>query len=54
MCGKRGESVQHIIGECKKLAQKEYKRSHDNVAKKIHWELCKKKCIRTQGKMVWT
>ena len=42
MCRKRGESVQHIISECEKLAQKEYKRRHDNVAKKIHWELCKK------------
>ena len=42
MCVKRGESVQHIISECEKLAQKEYKRRHDNVAKKIHWELCKK------------
>ena len=42
MCGKRGESTQHIISECEKLAQKEYKRRHDNVAKRIHWELCKK------------
>ena len=42
MCGKREESVQHIINECEKLAQKQYKRRHDNVAKKIHWELCKK------------
>ena len=45
MCGKRGESVQHIISECEKLAQKEYKRRHDNVAKKIHWELCKKNAL---------
>ena len=42
-CGKRGESLQHIISECEKLAQKEYKRCHGNVAKKIHLELCKKK-----------
>ena len=45
MCGKRGESVQHIISECEKLAQKEYKRRHDNVAKRIHWELCKKHAL---------
>ena len=25
MCGERGETVQHIICECKKLAQREYK-----------------------------
>ena len=33
MCGKKGESVQHIISECEKLAQKEYRRPHDNAAK---------------------
>ena len=27
MCGERGETVQHIICECKKLAQREYKRT---------------------------
>ena len=42
MCGKCGESVQHIVSGCEKLAQKEYKRRHDNVAKKIHWDLCKR------------
>ena len=39
---KRGESVQHLVSGCEKLAQKEYKRLHDNVAKKVHWDLCKK------------
>ena len=34
--GKKGESVQHITSECEKLAQKVYKRRHDNVAKKVH------------------
>ena len=38
----KGESVQHITSRCKKLAQKEYKRRHDNVAKKVHWDICKK------------
>ena len=42
MCGERGETVQHIIYECKKLAQREYKRRHDTVAKLIHWKLCEK------------
>ena len=27
---------------CEKLAQKEYKRRHDNVARKVHWDFCKK------------
>ena len=36
------DSVQHLVCECGKLAQKEYKRRHDNVAKKVHWDFCKK------------
>ena len=39
MCGERGEIVQHIICKCKKLAQREYKRRHDTVAKLVHWKL---------------
>ena len=34
--------MQNVISGCEKLAQKEYKRRHDNVAKKVHWDLCKK------------
>ena len=40
LCGKTGESVQHITSACEKLAQKEYKRRHGNVAKKVHWGIC--------------
>ena len=40
MCGKRNETVSHIVSECSKLAQKEYKRRHDNVARIVHWKLC--------------
>ena len=42
LCEERGETVCHIVSECKKLAQKEYKRRHDNVARLVHWHLCKK------------
>ena len=42
MCKEGDESVTHIISQCKKLAQTEYKIRHDNVAKAVHWELCKK------------
>ena len=34
--------MQHLVCGCEKLAQKEYKRRHDNVAKKVHWDFCKK------------
>ena len=42
MCGERGETVSHLVSECSKLAQREYKRRHDNVAKYIHWLLAEK------------
>ena len=50
MCGERGETVQHIVSGCEKLAQKEYKRRHDNVAKRVHWELCKKNGLEYREK----
>ena len=42
LCGDRDETINHIISECSKLAQKEYKTRNDWVGKVIHWELCKK------------
>ena len=42
LCGDRDETINHIISECSKLAQKEYKIRHDWVVKVIHWKLCKK------------
>ena len=41
LCGDRDETVHHIISECSKLAQKEYKTRHDWIGKVIHWEVCK-------------
>ena len=37
----RDETINPIISECNKLAQKEYKTRHDWVGKVIDWELCK-------------
>ena len=42
MCGTKEETVMHLVSGCPKLAQKQYKRRHDNVARRVHWELCKK------------
>ena len=39
ICDKKSESISHIVSECEKLAQKEYKRRHDNVARIVHWKL---------------
>ena len=41
LCKKADETVNHLLSECPKLAQSEYKRRHDNVAKGIHWDICK-------------
>ena len=42
LCGNKDETINHIISECSKLAQKEYKTRHDWVNKVIYWEMCKK------------
>ena len=41
MCKEADETVTHIICQCRKSAQNEYKRRHGNVARALHWELCK-------------
>ena len=40
LCGQKGETINHIISECMCLAQKEYKRRHDHIARLVHWTLC--------------
>ena len=42
MCGEKGETISHLVSECGKLAQREYKGRHDNVARYVHWQLCNK------------
>ena len=36
VCRKVDESADHIVSGCSKLAQKEYKRRHDNLGKIVH------------------
>ena len=50
VCGEKGESVNHIACECKKLAQREYKQRHDSVAKVAHWKLCEKYYLEKKDK----
>ena len=40
MCNQKGETRNHILSECKMLAQKDYKRRHDSIARLVHWKLC--------------
>ena len=44
MCGEGDEtSVSHIVSECRKLAQKQYRCwRQDKVAQVFHWDLCGK------------
>ena len=42
LCGDRDETIDHIISECSKLTQKEYKTRLDWAGKVIYWEMCKK------------
>ena len=42
LCGDRDKTINNMISECSKLAQKEYKTRHDRVGKVIYWEMCKK------------
>ena len=39
---KADESIDHVVSGCSKLAQKEYKRRHDNLGKIVHWKLARK------------
>ena len=53
--GDKDETINHIISECGKLAQKEYKTRYDRVGKAIHWERCKNwnLTIRTTQNQSW-
>ena len=42
LCSDTEQMINHIINECSKLTQNEYKTRHDWVEKAIHWGLCKK------------
>ena len=49
-CDETGQTISHIVSECSKLDQREYKRRHDDVAKMIHWKLCEKLSIEKSEK----
>ena len=43
-------STDHIVSGCSKLAQKDYKRRHDNLGKIVHWKLARKYNFEAGGK----
>ena len=44
------ETVTHIISECLKLLQKEYKQRHGCMGKAVHWDTCRKKGFNVSEK----
>ena len=42
ICRKEVESVGHLASGCSGLAQKEYRRRHDQMGLRFYWELCQK------------
>ena len=41
MCGEADETVSHILTACKALAATQYLRRHNEVARAVHWDICK-------------
>ena len=50
MCGRVNKTINHLLSEYSKMAQKEYKRRHDWIAKRIHWEVYRKCKIQVKKK----
>ena len=50
MCDKKSETISHIVSEREQLAQKEYKRRRNNVARIVHWKLCGKYNLKRSEK----
>ena len=50
ICGKVDETVRQIVCECPMLGQREYKRRHDWVVRKILWEVCTEICFDVNEK----
>ena len=42
MCKQNNETISQIVNGCPKMAKKEYKKRHDNVARAVHWYLSEK------------
>ena len=49
-CGDATETVRQIVSGCKKLGPREYRKRHDKVALRVHWEMCRKYGIECNDK----
>ena len=51
MCCQNDEVVSHILSECSKMAQREYKCRHGWVGKKVYWEVSKQCRVDVKGNL---
>ena len=49
MCNEKEETIHHIVSGCSNLAQKEYKRRHDCVARALHWDILRQRGFKILG-----
>ena len=52
LCGTKEETIVHLVSGCPELAQEQYKRRHDNVVRRVHWELCKKHGLESSRQVI--
>lgn len=50
VCQSGNETIEHIIAACPVLAKAEYIERHDNVARQLHYNICKEMGINILGK----
>ena len=50
VCRKEVETTFHILAGCDTLAKKEYLERHNNVARYLHFEICKRYGLQTESK----
>ena len=50
LCNVKDETMFHILSECTKIAETEYRKRHDGVARLVHWNLCKQYGLNRSGK----
>ena len=50
MCNEKEETIHHIVSGCSNLAQKEYKRRHDCVARALHWDILRQRGFKISDK----
>ena len=50
MCSRADETINQTVSECPKLVQREYKRRHDLIGRRIHWEICGANGVHVKSK----